>query len=99
MGEGVAAGDIEDGRERRTPGTRVHTDGHVQAGRLLIHREKVGIVQSAVALNTPEEETNGAVLFGKVDLGDGGVNRPEGWHHYPPQAALGLLPDSGHEAV
>ena len=29
MGEGVAAGDIEDGRERRTPGTRVHTDGHV----------------------------------------------------------------------
>ena len=66
MREGVAAADIEDGRECRTPGTRVHTDGHMQAGRLLIHREKIGVVQGAVALNAPEEEANSAVLFGKV---------------------------------
>src|SRR2546427_4357235 len=99
MGEGVATGDIEDGRERRTPGARVHTDGHIQAGCLLIHWEKVGIVQGAVALNAPEEEPNGAMLFGKVALFNRCVDRSEGWHHYPPEAALCLLPDPGHEAV
>ena len=78
---------------------RVHTDGHMQAGRLLIHREKIGVVQGAVALNAPEEEANSAVLFGKVDLFNGGVDRSQGWHHHPPEAALGLLPDPGHEAV
>src|SRR2546426_6440025 len=73
MGKGVAPRDIEDGGERRTSGPRVDADGHIEASRFLIQGEKIGIVQSAVSLDSPEEDSDRAMLFGDIDLFDGRV--------------------------
>src|SRR2546428_6221255 len=71
MGKRVTPRDIEDGGERRTPGSRVDADGHIEAGRLLIQGEKIGIVPGAVTLDSPEEDSDRAMLPGGTDLFDG----------------------------
>src|SRR3989442_3989172 len=68
VGKGVAPCHIEDGGERRTSGSRVDADGHIEAGRLRVHREKKRVGQGAVLLQCPEEYSDRAMAPCAVDL-------------------------------
>ena len=98
MEEGVAACDIEDGREHLTAGTRVQAI-QAYAGGLPPDAPAKSTGLQGASRSIPEEESTGAMYFGEVEFCDGVVDRPEGWFHHPTEASLSFLPNLGPKTV
>ena len=99
MSEGVAAPNVHQAVERRRAGALVDANGQVVGLGLFIDREKVGVVQGAVPLNAPEEESRCAVGGAKLDLLHGGLDVPQGRNECPVDPARALGANLRHVAV
>src|SRR5206468_6600890 len=84
---------------RKTSGSRMDANRHIQPSRFLVKREEMSVAQGFVAFETAHENAAGAVLFGEARFLQGLVHREQRQHRYPTQPLRGVLPNVREPAI
>ena len=85
--------------QRESAAGRVHAQGDVESGRLVIQRVEIGIGEQPVPLRAADEDAASAVLLGVPDFVQGLLHVQQRQDGRPAQPAPGLLADRRQPAI
>ena len=90
MGEGVVTRVLEVRQHPRRAGAGVDADRHIELGRLLVYRMKIGMIDGLVALDAAKEDAHCAEFLGPLHFFERFRDRAQRQHRDEFQPAVGF---------